>query len=155
MSSTFVVGKADIMGDAKIKAISKYSAELDYRLIPVAVDRWKTHLNWNEKVTMVYAELMKLYYSIKMDVTDFNTSMSAKDTLWPFTVLEYECAAIGVLQGARNEKRTGGESTATKAISGALGGAAAGAMIGAEVGMIGGPWGAAIGGVLGAATAFF
>lgn len=148
IASTFVVGKS-IIEDAREKSLSKFSAELKYRLIPVAADRWKTHLEWNKAVIMTYAEIMKLYYSAKMDVTDFNYSMNAKDKLWPFTVLDYERAALGALQGATKQTSdVAGSSTAERAISGALSGAAVG-------GMIGGPVGAAVGGLLGLAGSLF
>jgi len=172
ISSSYVVGKA-MIEDARVKALSKFSAGLKYQMIPVASERWKAHLDWNKGVVGVYAELMKLYFSAKMDVDNFNYSMAAKNLLWPFTVLEYERAALGALQGATNTKTdVGGSSTFGRAISGALGGAAmggiAGAMIapsvtagssaalaGATVGAGGGPIGIAIGGILGLAAGLF
>ena len=143
MSSSFVIGKS-LIEDAKVKAISKFSAELKYRLIPVATDRWKAHLGWNKDVVMTYAEIMKLYYSAKMDTDDFNYSMSAKGKLWPFTVLEYDRAALGALQGATTTTSdVAGASQTQKAISGALAGAAVGArafpanpVVGAGVGAL-------------------
>jgi hypothetical protein len=82
--------------------------------------------------------------------------MSAKNTLWPFTVLDYERAALGAMQGAKTTKGNAGESQVAKSISGVLGGASAGAMIGgAMTGASAGPIGAAIGGALGLAASFF
>ena len=159
MSSSFLVGKA-IIEDARVKSLSKFSAELKFRMIPIATQRWQTHLEWNKNTVMAYAEIMKLYFSAKMDIDDFNYSMDAKDKLWPFTVLEFERAALGALQGARNESReVAGASTAAKAVSGALSGAAVGGMVGggisgATTGSTMGLPGAIIGGVLGAASAF-
>jgi len=149
MSSTFVVARA-IPRDTKVKALEKFRSELKYRLIPVATDRWGKHLEWNKGVIMTYAEVMKLYYSVKMDVDDFNYSMAAKDKLWPFTVLDYERACLGALQGATKSTTdvAGGGSKMGGAISGALSGAAAGAII------AGGP-GAVVGGVLGLAGSLF
>lgn len=155
MASTFVIGKS-IIEDAREKSLSKFSAELKYRMLPVVADRWKTHLEWNKSVIMTYAEIMKLYYSAKMDVTDFNYTMDAKDKLWPFTVLDYERAALGALQGAtKTTSDVAGASTASKAISGALSGAAAGAMVGSAVPGIGTGIGAVVGGVLGLAGSLF
>lgn len=156
MASTFVTGKA-MIEDAREKALSKFSAELKYRLIPVAADRWKTHLTWNQSVIMTYAEIMKLYYSAKMDVDGFNYEMAAKDKLWPFTVLDYERAALGALQGARNtNSEVAGTSKTARAISGALSGAAMGGMIaGASEGAIGGVFGIAAGAALGLAGSLF
>lgn len=147
VSSSFVVGRAAIE-DARIKALARFSAELKYRMIPVVAQKWQAHLDWNKSVVMNYAEIMKLYYSAKMDIDSANCLMGAKDTLWPFTVLDYERAALGALTGAR-KSRTGTEevSQGQKAISGALGGAAAGAMV------AGAP-GAVVGGVIGLAASF-
>lgn len=156
MASTFITGKA-LIYDARVKSLEKFRSELKYRLIPVAADRWKTHLEWNKAVIMTYAEVMKLYYSVKIDVDDFNYSMSAKDKLWPFTVLDYERANLGALQGAtKSNSEVGGSSRFGNAISGALGGAAAGGLIaGASGGAIAGPTGMIAGGLLGLAGSLF
>ena len=169
IGSTFVIGKA-IIEDAKVKSLSKFSADLKYRLIPVAANRWATHLEWNKGVIGVYAEIMKFYFSAKIDVNEINYSMAAKDKLWPFTVLDFERASLGALQGAMSSKTdVAGASTASKVIGGALTGAAMGVMIGssfntpAVVGAggeiiqaassSGSWWGAGIGAVLGIAAA--
>jgi len=132
MGSSYVIGRA-IVEDARVKALSKFSADLKYRLIPVAASRWSTHLEWNKGVVGVYAEIMKLYYSTIIDVDEKNYSMAAKDKLWPFTVLDFERAALGALQGATNSKTdVAGASTAAKVIGGALSGAAMGAMVGSS-----------------------
>lgn len=147
VSSSFVVGKA-LIESARVKSISKFSAELRYRLLIAASDRWKTHLEWNKHVVMSYIEVMKLYYATKLDIDDFNYSMAAKDVLWPFTVMEYERAALGALQGAgTSTSDVAGSSKTARALSGALAGAAAGASFG--------PWGAAAGGAIGLAASLF
>jgi hypothetical protein len=150
MASSYVVGRA-IIEDARVKARAKYSAELRYRLIPVAQDRWQAHLTWNQNVVGVYAELMKFYYSAKTDVDDVNYSMAAKDALWPFTVFDFERAALGALQGAMNTKTdVAGASTAKRTISGALSGAAMGAMAYKSNPGYGAAIGAVVGGIAGA-----
>jgi len=141
-ASTFVIARA-IPADTKIKVLEKFRSELKYRLIPVANDRWKSHMEWNKSVIMAYAEVMKLYYSVKMDITDINYSMAAKDKLWPFTVLDYERANIGALQGA---------TKTTTGVEDGGGGALAGALAGASAGSAFGGWGALAGGVLGLAS---
>ena len=129
IASTFVIGKA-IIDDAKTKALSKFSAELKYNLIPVAQSRWATHLEWNNKVIGMYAEIMKFYYSARTDIDEIKYANAAKSRLWPFTVLDFERAALGALQGATNAKESvAGASTASKVIGGALSGAAMGAMV--------------------------
>ena len=163
MGSSFVIGKS-IIEDAKVKALSKFSADLKYRLIPVASARWSTHLEWNKGVVGVYAELMKLFFSTKVDVNEVNYSMAAKHKLWPFTVLDFERASLGSLQGATNSKTdVAGASTASKVLGGALSGAAMGAMIGSSfntaattttaASSAGSMYGAGIGAVLGIAAA--
>jgi hypothetical protein len=147
MGSSYIIQRA-IIEDTRTKALAKFSAELKYRLIPVVQERWAAHLNWNQNTIRMYCEIMKLYYSVKMDIDEKNYSMAAKDALWPFTVLEYERIAIAALQGAINTKNdVAGASTGAKVIGGALTGAAAGAMVTG-----GTPMGAAVGGVVGLAA---
>lgn len=151
MGSSYVIGRA-IVEDARVKSLAKYSAELKYRMIPIAQERWSAHLAWNQQVVSIYAEIMKFYYAAKGDIDEINYAMAAKDKLWPFTVLDYERACLGALQGAMNQKSdVAGASTAKRAISGALSGAAMGAMIAGKSGnpyIIGGA--AIVGGIAGA-----
>jgi hypothetical protein len=170
MSSSFVVGKS-LIEDTRTKMIARFSADLKYRLIPVAQERWQAHLNWNKLVIGTYSEIMKLYFSAKTDVDEVNYAMAAKHRLWPFTVLDFERAALGALQGATNAKTdVAGASTMSRVLSGALSGAAMGAMIGGQITQTAAVpatatsvgtaatsyagYGAGIGAVLGAAAAF-
>jgi hypothetical protein len=159
ISSSFIVGKA-IIETARVKAISKYDAGLRYAMLPIASQRWTTHLDWNKGVVASYAELMKFYFSAAMDLRNSNYELHTKQILWPFTLFDHQRACIGALQGAVGSGNdVAGASTAQKALGGALAGGAAGAMIaGAAYGTAGGPTGvligAGIGAVLGAASAF-
>ena len=170
LTSTFVIGREQLE-NSRQKQLAKFSAELKYNLIPIAHDRWKAHLDWNKGVIGVYAEMMKLYFSAKTDVDEVNYAMAAKNKLWPFTVLDFERAALGALQGAVNQKTdVAGASTASRVLSGALSGAAMGAMIGGQItqtaavpasqGVAAVPattyagWGAGIGAALGIASAY-
>ena len=147
MSSSYIIGKS-LIASSQLKAVSKYSAEVKYRLLPLAHEKWKMHLEWNRQVVQQYAELLKLYVSAEMDVEGYNVGLRVKDKLWPFTVLEYQRAALGAIQGAQNITGSGeGPSQTQKAIGGALSGASAGFMLG-------GPSGAVVGGVLGLAASF-
>lgn len=149
VSSSFVIGRS-LMENQRLKAVSKYDAELRAAMLPLATTRWQTHLEWNKSVVQVYMEVMKLYFSVAMDIDNHNYTMAAKDKLWPFTVLDYERACLGALQGAtKGSQDVAGASTAQKAIGGALTGAAAGMTLSG-----GNPVGGAIGGVLGLASAF-
>jgi hypothetical protein len=147
MGSSFVVGRSLIEAE-RVKQIERFSAELKYRLIPVAQARWSDHLKWNQSTIQTYMEIMKLYYAAKQDIDETNYTMDVKDKLWPFTVMDFERAALGALQGATTQKSSvSGASTAAKAISGLMGGMAMGAQTGT-------PWGAAAGGALGLAASF-
>jgi len=147
VAGSFVVGKA-LMEDARVKSVSRFSAELRYRLLPAAIERWKTHLEWNKGVVMTYAEILKLYLSAKMDIDNHNYEIAAKNLLWPFTILEYNRAALGALQGAmKTTSDVAGASKGQKALGGAMVGAAAGTQVSPG-------WGTLIGAVLGAAAGY-
>jgi hypothetical protein len=155
MSGTFVVGKA-MLETKRIKELSRFSAELRYKMIPVAVERWKTHLNWNQKVVTTYAEIMKFYFMAVLDVDGYNYEMHTKDILWPFTVYDFERLALSAVGsgGGGGSAGIAGASRGAKVIGGAMSGAASGALVGAGMGSAGGPIGAGIGGVLGLAAGF-
>src|SRR4030067_100126 len=154
ISSSFIVGKA-MMEVARTKALSNYDAGLRHAMLPIAVSRWSTHLDWNKSTVISFAEIMKLYFSAAMDLDNHNYSMHSKDKLWPFTVLDFQRAALGPLQGeSKTTTDVGGASTAQKALGGALTGAAAGAMAGRVFPGVGFVVGGVVGGVVGAASAF-
>lgn len=149
MSGTFVIGKA-MLETKRMKELSKFSAELRYKMIPVSVERWKTHLDWNKQVTTTYIDILKLYIDTTLATDSHNYEMHAKDSLWPFTVLDYERVALGCLTGATKQTSDVAGASSTKA-GRAIGGAMTGAAAGARVG---GLPGAAIGGLLGLGSAF-
>ena len=149
VSGTFVIGKA-MLERKRIQEISRFDSEVRYKMIPVAVERWKTHLSWNSQVVTTYAEIMKFYFMAVLDVDGYNYEMHAKDVLWPFTVLDFERLALGAIGGGGGGGSVGtaGASRAGKVIGGAMSGAAAGAMVGNVPGAV-------IGGILGFASGFF
>jgi len=149
MSSTFVVGKAVIEAN-RVKALSKFDAELRNRLIPVAAERWGKHLEWNKNVVLMYANLLKLYLSAKMDTDNQSYDFKNKNSLWNFTVFENYRLAIGNLSGATRTQSDGlgGPSQTQKTIGGAMSGAA----IGTEISP---GYGTAIGAIVGAAAGYF
>ena len=149
LSSSYVIGKS-LIASSQVKAIEKFSGEARFRLIPVAHDKWKAHLEWNKGVVQSYAELMKLFVSAKLDSESHNMSLKAKNSLWPFSILEYQRSALGAIQGASNVGGGGGEAGGPSKMAGALGGALSGAAAGAALG----PWGAAAGGAIGLAASF-
>ena len=147
MSSTFVIGKALLL-DGKQKQVAKYSAELRYKLVILAQDRWKAHLAWNMQVVGTYGQVIQSYFGVKEGITRLNFELHARRVAWPMEMLDHERANLGALQGATKS------TTSTQGSSGEggskTGGVVGGAVSGAAAGyMVGGPWGAAIGGVLG------
>ena len=148
MSSSFVVGKA-LLYDTKQKVVGKFSAELKWKLVGLAQDKWKAHLAWNQEAVTSYARLFDLYFSAKTNTSRLNFEMLAKKSLWPLDVMDYERANLGALQGAmKNTSNTGSDSTGSSILGGALSGAAAGGMAtgGNPMGML---VGGAIGGIAG------
>ncbi|MBT9168543.1 MAG: hypothetical protein DDT19_01890 [Syntrophomonadaceae bacterium] len=154
MNSTFVTGKA-LLYDSRNKNVAKFSAQLRYGLIPVAVDRWKSQLNWNASVVAVYDQIIKSYYEIKKGSEYANLEVAAKNRLWPFGILEYERAVVGALNGAAATSNPAEPSTLSRGISGLASGAATGAMIGSVIPGVGTGVGAAIGGIIGLAGGLF
>ena len=146
MSSTFINGKA-LLYNSKQRQVAKFSAELKWKLVGVAQDRYKAHLAWNQSVASSYADLFKTYFGVKDGITRLNYDIKSKDSLWPFTVMDYERANLGALQGAMKQSTDSGSSGGSF-LGGALSGAAAG-------GMIAGPWGALGGAVLGGVASLF
>ncbi len=143
MSTGFMAAEAN-MRNTKLKLANKENASLQVKFVDISQRRWEGHLNWNKMVISTYAELFKHYYSSKLDVDDFNYGIITKNLLWPFTVLDFQRAAVGVLQGATNTSSTvKGPSKTVKAVSGMVAGASAGSAFG--------PWGTVIGGVVGLA----
>jgi len=90
--------------NARIKLLSKISLESKLGLVANVQIKVDASLNWAKKAITSYAEFMKAYYQFKPDIDDYNTINVTKDRLWPFTVLDFERAALGVLQGAAYPK---------------------------------------------------
>lgn len=157
LSSTTILGK-ELLEATRLKLLGKFSAELKYRLIPVASERWAGELNWKKNIVATYSELLRFYFASKIDVDEHNYEMATKNALWPFTVLDHQRAALAALQGAKSSSQDvmgSVTSKGVKAMSGALSGAAMGAQIGANVSKGGGVWGAVIGAVVGGAAGYY
>ncbi len=127
MSSSYVLGRAAIE-DARIKSLARFSAELKYRMIPVVIDRWRTHLDWNKHSVAMYGEIMKTYYQIKTNVEEHSFHIRELDAKWPWMVLSQERSGLAALQGAKTtdseyRKKLGWQET-VGAIAGVIGVAA-------------------------------
>lgn len=149
LSSTFIIGKA-VIEDAILKSMSKFSAQLRASLLPLVIQRWQGHLEWNKGVISTYSEIMKLLFVSKIAVDEQNLELKVKNLLWPFTILELEKGLLSVPSSA-TKTTVKGQAESSKAM-GILSGAASGAAIGAQIGQ---GWGAAIGGVVGGIAGLF
>jgi hypothetical protein len=98
-SSAFIIGKS-LIEAKKVQAVSKFSATTRVALIPTATERFGKHLEWNRGAISLYGEVMKLFFTVKTSVDKYNYDMAVADVLWPFTVLDFERAAVGCLNGA-------------------------------------------------------
>lgn len=98
ISSSFVVGKS-IMEQGRTKALAQYDAELRYRLLPMVLDRWKATLDWNKLSFESYANTLKFYITVKDELDNHTMEIRAKNSLWVFTILEYERGAAAALAG--------------------------------------------------------
>jgi hypothetical protein len=105
MSSTFVVGRT-MLDVARTKALSRFSSSFRASLLPIVTERWSKHLDWNKTVIDGYAQVMKLYFAAKHDISDLNFENQTKRVLWPFSVLEFERAAIGTMNQPQQTKTT-------------------------------------------------
>ena len=152
MSSSYVIGKS-LIEAKRTQALSKFAGELRYKLIPIAAERWRAHLGWNQNVISTYTTMINQFYNTGLTISNMNVEMYVKEILWPFTILDHERANIAALQGATSATAPKGSepSTASKAIGGALSGAAMGASAMPVNPVVGAAWG----GVLGLAASFF
>jgi len=142
MSSSFVMGKA-LLEESRLKNLAAFEAKLKLTMLPLAQDRWKTHLAWNQEVINSYVNVMKHYFSVKHDMVSLNYDYKIKQAVWPLTIMDFERANLGAMQGAVNSDTSGGgASKGAKVLGGVMSGAAAGAMVGGVPGAI-------VGGVLG------
>ena len=153
MISSFIIGRA-IIEDAYVKAMAKFNAELRFTLLPLALKRWETQLEWRKSVVSSEQELMLFYLEASIDQLDHDSDIAVRHALWPFTVLDYERSALGALTGAaRMEQHSAGAepSKLQKIGGGGISGAISGAIIGSSIPVIGTAVGAVIGAVLGLA----
>lgn len=103
-SSSFIIGKTQVE-DARTKVFATVSSSTRFNMIPLVVDRLNHYKNWQIKTVQQYAEIIKAYFLVKMDVDSANYLFDTREVLWPFTVFDFERAALGALQGARYLKQ--------------------------------------------------
>ena len=152
MTSSFIIGRA-LIEDARVKSMAKFSGQLQFTLLPIALERWTKQMEWGKSVVSSEIELMRFYLQASMDRIQHDQEVSVRHALWPFTILDYERSALGALVGAQRTTQTtagGGGSSASKALTGIMGGAAMGAMVSG-----GNPYGTAAGAVIGGIGSMF
>lgn len=145
VSSSFVIGKA-ALEERRVKLNAILSANLRYLLIPDITKRWIDSLNQKKKVIFSYALILKLQFLAKLDTDRYNSKFTVQHILWPFTVLEYERAALASLRRPVPKKSVMAKvrSTLSKSLL-----VASYTITGAYLGSFFGPWGTLIGGVIG------
>ncbi|MBE3140300.1 MAG: hypothetical protein IMZ53_06925 [Thermoplasmata archaeon] len=143
-TSSFVVGKA-VTEDKRIKTLAKMSLETKGELLSGIGKEYAVHLNWEKVTITVYAKAMKDYFMYTSMMDDVNTNFASRDSLWPFTVLSFEGAALGTMQSVfawrkQMTRARSGISTvlsiASDTVTGAVVGFAVGGYIGAIVGAV-------------------
>ncbi len=149
---SYLIGEG-IIQDACDKSIEKFRTTLRFNLLIAIMKYWKSCLKWNADMVSIYMEILQLYIKTRMGEEEYNQEIRRRDSLWPFTILEYQRSALSILQSSTTSSPAGGSgsrkepSQLTKSLSGMVGWA----MMGAQ---IGGPWGAVIGAVIGLALSF-
>jgi len=109
ISTSFTMGRA-VMEQGRTKALAAYDAELRYRLLPLVVERWKATIDWNKLSFDEYVNTLKFYVTLKDELDSHTMEIRAKNSLWVFTILEYERGAAAALAGPQ---------TATNEVKGA------------------------------------
>jgi len=145
-SSTFIIGKANIES-YRTKTFCEVSADIKFAILTLINQKWTEYLNWSKEVIAYYAFNLKFYFLAQSGIDNTNTTFDVRNKLWPFTVLDFERAALGALQGATYQKTMTPRkrSLISKALL-VMSYTVNGVYIGAS---IGGPPGAIIGGVIG------
>ena len=148
-TSSFIIGKANIE-QKRTKLLSLISKEAKFNLLADIEDKFITVLNWKKEVIDSYAELMKLYYMTSMTAVTTDTTFAARNSLWPFTVLDFNRVTLGTMKygviynkyGLESERKRSDLSKGLLVSSYVV----SGAYIGYS---FGGPYGAAIGAAVG------
>lgn len=145
VSSSFVIGKA-LLEERRVRLVNEISSDLRYFLIPSATRRWIDSLNFQKKVVVIQAFLLKLYTQVRLEIDRSNYRTHLRHALWPFTVMGYERIALAALRGT-----TGGMADTIRKRSQMSKGFLIASYVatGAYVGSSWGPYGTLIGGAVG------
>ena len=145
--SSFTIGITNVERD-KITQLANMSMEVKSRMLVLTTTFYNSLLNWQKSAIDLYAEIMKSYYLFAINVAETNTRFAFLDIIWPFTVLNFERAALASLVSKASFNKytaTRERSTLSKALL-----ISSYTVQGATIGsMCGGPYGTAIGAVVG------
>lgn len=145
VSSSFVIGKA-LLEERRVRLVNEISSDLKYFLVPDATKRWIDSLNFQKKVVVIQAFLLRLYTQVRLEIDRSDYRIHLRNALWPFTVMGYERIALAALRGT-----TGGMKDAVRKRSQLSKGLLISSYVatGAYVGSSWGPYGTVIGGAVG------
>jgi hypothetical protein len=145
-TSSFVIGKS-VAEDKRIKFFANISLEAKAALLPSVEKEYKSHINWEKMTVTVYARAMKNYFMYSNLVDIVNTTFASRASLWPFTVLSFEGAALGTMQSTQSwKKQMDRERSVVSKVLLVASYGVTGALIGSEI-LPG--WGTVIGAVVG------
>lgn len=145
MSSSFVIGKV-ALEDRRVRLRPNLNAALRYPLIPTITKRWIDSLNHKKRVIFSYAFSLKQQFLTETDTDRYNYRLTTRHNLWPFAILEYERAALGVFRSHKPRKR---EITSKRSTLSAILLTMSYMVTGMVIGNLFGPYGAILGSVIG------
>jgi hypothetical protein len=119
ISTSFTMGRA-VMEQGRTKALAAYDAELRYRLLPLVVERWKATIDWNKLSFDEYVNTLKFYVTLKDELDSHTMEIRAKNSLWVFTILEYERGVAAALAGPQNTNNEVKGASKTQKIAGGV-----------------------------------
>lgn len=152
LSSAFLVGMS-LMESSRAKHIAKLSADVNFKLLDIATEVFKTAVDWNKTIVTQNTEISRIFLAGLLDERKFNAETDAKDHLWDLRVWEYGAHVMSSISGGTAAQNGEESSTVQNVLGGAMSGAAMGAQIGSYTGNAG--IGAGIGGLLGGIGGLF
>jgi hypothetical protein len=100
MTSAFLDAQA-LVEMNKQKTISKYSAGMKIKALDMSHDIWAKLLAWRQGIVQQYLDEIKNYYACAHTYFTVGNDVTAKNILWPWTILDNVRAIVGSLNGAQ------------------------------------------------------
>ena len=108
-SSAFVIAKANLE-DSKEKELYKFSAELQYRLLNIVIDRYKTHLSWTSGILGTQMDAVQMFLATEFQYSAFWNETKVGQRRWRSEMNEYYRVAVGALQSPGTVSKSSGSS---------------------------------------------